>query len=495
MMRAALLACLLVSSAWAHDPGDSGISVEYADGSIIEPNTTTLAIDGATLATSIDGSGRVVLTTGPLVTLLGQQIGDTAAEFASTVVFDGRTIDFDAVTDLMWPDPLILDTTNVGGTATTSVLKLNPSSNASYAAGATIELCEGAPSASGSVNCMTVAPDGVSLSTNATIFSGLQAAFTATQTTDALIAGSFPSVFGLNFSPGLTITNSSIGGTGLGAIVGVISSPSVTNGTNDNYSGATSVSYAGGFTSSRTSTGTLGITKANVFQSQITAPNTSITYTDARDFQALEISGTVNGAVTRHTGFVAEAMTKGTTVMPFAAGEATITGTPPTGYGAWGVESGAPNRLWFQNESGHIWRTGWATWSMSSALLGADNGTDYFRPVGFAQAAGTTEATVDEPTAPGPMKVYGISCNARVAPANGGGTQSRTCTLRVGTPGSLAASALTCSFTEATQSCTDREEAGVAVGATQVATIEWTAASTPADSEVATTLWWNLDAF
>jgi hypothetical protein len=481
MMRAALLACLLVSSAWAHDPGDSGISVEYADGSIIEPNTTTLAIDGATLATSIDGSGRVVLTTGPLVTLLGQQIGDTAAEFASTVVFDGRTIDFDAVTDLMWPDPLILDTTVVGGTAATSTLNLRPTSSAAPTT-ATIKLCGGAgDNNTTDFSCLTAFPDGWTMGPNGGTTGGVRFInFTSTVTQDSTGLAGFPFSFLIHDGHTHDVT---VGTTGT-SIVTFSTQPTYKNATGNAVSGASVTGLYVLTTISNTGAGSLTIAKEAGVDIWGGSRSSGTTVTDK--YGVLVQPATTSGTITDNYGVFVSAQAAGTNIFPFGAGEHAITGTVNASEGIWGVESGAPNRFYFKNESGHIWRMGYFPMQSRATGLATSPTTQYFNVIG-QNAENATETNVD--TSVPAMSCYAMWCSLDAAA--GGGSDAHAFTLRDDT----ADTALSCTITTTAFTCTDREEAGVAIAANSLVTIEDTTTDTPVANNVNCTVLCNLTAW
>ena len=67
----------------------------------------------------------------------------------------------------------------------------------------------------------------------------------------------------------------------------------------------------------------------------------------------------------------------------FGATGHTVTGSVPSGEGAWGTETHTPTRFYFKNDSNQIWRLG--TMSMTGAITTGSTGlgasrTNYFRP-------------------------------------------------------------------------------------------------------------------
>ena len=67
---------------------------------------------------------------------------------------------------------------------------------------------------------------------------------------------------------------------------------------------------------------------------------------------------TLNGTVTRAWGWHAGALSKSTADFQFGATAQTVTGTVPSGEGAWGTETHTPSRFYFKNDSNQIWRLG-----------------------------------------------------------------------------------------------------------------------------------------
>ena len=77
-------------------------------------------------------------------------------------------------------------------------------------------------------------------------------------------------------------------------------------------------------------------------------------------------------ATTTYGHFVA-AQTS-TNSYPYAAGEQTVSTTPPAGTGVWGIESGAPNRFFFKDESGNVRYFAFVHATDCTTLSGLDNG-------------------------------------------------------------------------------------------------------------------------
>ncbi len=481
MMRAAMLALCLVTSAWAHDPGDSGLNIEYSDGTIIEPNATTLAFDSSTLAATVDGSGRAVLTTGSLVTLLGQQIGDTAAEFATTVVFDGRTIDFDAVTDIMWPDPLILDTTNVGGTAATSSLDLRPTSSSAPTTG-TIKVCGGAAdNNTTNFTCLTAFPDGWTIGPNGGVTGGYTVlGFTSTVSQDSSGLAGFP----FNFIFNDQHTHDVTAGTAGTSLVTFSAQPVYKNATANAVSGGNLYGLYVLPSLSNTGAGTLAITEEAGVKILGGVRSSGTTVTDR--YGVLVAAASSSGTITDNYGVFVAAQTVGTNIFPFGAGEHTITGTVNSGEGVWGVESGSPNRFYFKNESGHIWRTGYLTMQGVGTGLATTATTKYFPVSGSAASTTTANGTDVDQAAPASITAYAMTCG--LTAAAGAGTDAHAITLMDDT----ATTSLTCTITTTASECKVRVEAGVAIAAPSLIVYRDVTTDTPVANDITCILAYNV---
>jgi hypothetical protein len=181
------------------------------------------------------------------------------------------------------------------------------------------------------------------------------------------------------------------------------------------------------------------------------------------------------------------AQSVGTNRFPYAAGEQTITGADPDGQGSWGVETGAPNRFYFKNESEHIWRMGYLTFTGRGTGLATGAGTNYF-PVFTTAVDDATETNVDA-GAPGAMTCYALACGLNVAA--GGGSDAHAITLRDDT----SDTALACTITTTASTCSDREEAGVTIAAPSLLAYKNITADTPTANEVTCTLVCNLTAW
>jgi hypothetical protein len=358
---------------------------------------------------------------------------------------------------------------------------------------------------SGTTKCMSVAPDGISLATNISLATLISVAPDITQTTDAGVAGALPGAFGLSISPTLVISDSSVNGTNFGGIVGFGVTAALKNSTDDNYGGGAITAFTGAANITKTSTGTATAATVDIFKSQITSPAASVTITTGSDFRALDLSGTVNGTVTRHWGFLAEAFTKGTGAFQFGAGKvSSITGTPPTGYGAWGVETGITtdeDRFTYKTATGKIWRlSGMATmvggaWTTAGTALASDTTARWFH----VHDTGVTPVITNDDSVdfavPGDIRAFAMSCGLSSAPNNGANTQSRTFTLR----DDNADTALSCTISETALGCTDFETSPVVLAAGSLISWGSTASngggSNPIATDVTCTLYYNVDGF
>ncbi len=215
------------------------------------------------------------------------------------------------------------------------------------------------------------------------------------------------------------------------------------------------------------------------------------TITTLRHFAATAtaMSGAGTETLTNEYGVYVGAVTSATNYYPFAAAEGTITGSATSGEGSWGVESGSPNRFFFKNESGHIWRTGWLTMTGVGTGLATTATTKYF-PVSYSAASTTTANGTDvDQASPGAIKVYGMTCG--LTAAAGGGTDAHAITLMDDT----ATTTITCTITTTASTCNVRVEAGVAIAAPSLIVLRDVTTDTPAANDITCTLVYNLDAW
>jgi hypothetical protein len=442
----------------------------YDTSGIVEGEVKKFTFTSGDFAVTSSVAGEVEIELGTNATELGSTIGNVGTEFA---------------------DPTIMPFDIIGGTTGTSVLSLK-GSNASSQTTAAIELCADTPSVTGTWACATLAPGGVTLGANSALAIGLgSSGFTATQTTDALAAGILPGIYGFNVPVRLKVTDSGINGSSVGALRALNFTGTVTNETDDNYAGGSAVGLSVALAGTKTSTGTLTLATVDGITSSMTAPGTGVTYTTVADFHANDYSGTVDGTSTRHFAFLSEALSKGTAGFPFGAGKrSALLGTPPTGYAAWGVETGVTSdadRFVTKNAAGHGWRMGYLTFTGRGTGLATSAGTNYF-PVFTSATDDATETNVDA-GAPGAMTCYSLACGLNVAA--GGGSDAHAITLRDDT----ADTALACTITTTASSCSDREEAGVSIAAPSLLAYKNITADTPTANEITCTLVCNLNAW
>jgi hypothetical protein len=380
------------------------------------------------------------------------------------------------------------------GTATTDDLKLQPSSTTNYLG--FIGLCsgQGTPAGSSGVHypCVSLWPDGLTIGTAGVGFDfpAIKSGATFTHTAATLASTYLFDVehtndqtatcnvvggdLGLYFAP--IEKNSSANASTIGSVFGLQSAPWVSN----------------------TGAGTMVANNVGAIYGALGTISAGSTVTDAWVGGNASNDGTNSGTITRQWGWHAGALTLGTAAFQFGATEHAIKGTVPASEGVFGVESGAPNRFYFKNESGHIWRMGYTSWTGTYGALAADNTARYAQPYGTAVAWDTTENNVDTFIAPGPLHIYALACGLNVAPDNGAGSQTRTFTVRIGAIGALADTTVACTITETATACNGRTEAGVAATTGQAITVKSTATNTPAATtanQLTCAIWWNLDAF
>lgn len=258
---------------------------------------------------------------------------------------------------------------------------------------------------------------------------------------------------------------------------------------------------------SKTGSGTLTVTRWSNFTSSSGSVPAGVTVTDYVVGQ--DVPGVTNsGTLTRLWGNYVAALSGGTSNFQYGAAEHTVSDLVPAGTVVFGGASGSPGRFYTKNENQQRWDMGYTSWTGSTgAALAADSTTYYFpvndRARGTTGTLGvtTTEGDHDVP-APGALTVFAMACAVNVAPANGGGTQTRTFTLREAA-GSVAPS---CVISEAATSCTwcvassgtpcsTTAASGEAVAVGALIDIMTVPASTPAASDATCTIWYTLDAF
>lgn len=200
-------------------------------------------------------------------------------------------------------------------------------------------------------------------------------------------------------------------------------------------------------------------------------------------------SGAGTETVTNEYGFVVGAVTSATNFFPFAAVESAITGTVASGEAIAGVESGSPNRWYFKNESGHIWRAGWLTMTGVGTGLATTATTKYFPATGNAASTATANGTDVDQASPGAIKVYGMTCG--LTAAAGGGTDAHAITLMDDT----STTSITCTITTTASACNVRVEAGVAIAAPSLIVLRDVTTDTPVANDITCTLVYNLDAW
>lgn len=492
MLRVLLALGCLVSSAAAQLPGDNGVAVYNGDMQTpIESSTKVFNFQSGDFACTTQATGEVLC-----------ELGANASEFGS------------CVSDTEFCDPTQMPYVVIGGSAVSSVLRLDPTSNATVTGG-TIEMCESSasgstPSFTGVSNCMTMLPDGLNLGSSSAIASGITMSPSVVQTTDALSAGLLPSYSGIVINPTYTVTDDAINGTNYGLFQGINMTPTIRNQSNDNYGGMVFQGIVVAPQWLKTGSGTVTVSTSESFVSLAEGTAASETVTSHTDFHARDISSAVNGTFTTHYGFLADAFTRGTNQLQFAAGEHTIASTVPAGIVEFGAKTAAPGRFYAKNENQQAWEMGYTTWTGVSATnpgtatagtsLGANNTQHYFR-INDIAAPSDTNTDVDIP-APGALTIFAMACAVNTAPANGGGTQTRTFTVReagssVAPSCAMSEASTTCTWCVASSGtpCTTTATTGEAVAAGALVDITNTNSGTPAATDATCTVYWTLDAF
>lgn len=217
----------------------------------------------------------------------------------------------------------------------------------------------------------------------------------------------------------------------------------------------------------------------------------AVTVTTGTHFLATPtaMSGAGTETLTNEYGFKIGAVTSATNFFPFAAVESAITGTVASGEGIWGVETGAPNRFYFKNESGHIWRTGYLTSTGVGTGLATTATTKYFPFTGNAASTATANGTDVDQAAPGAITVYGATCG--LTAAAGAGTDAHALTLMDDT----ATTTITCTITTTASTCNVRVEAGVSVAAPSLLVWRDVTTDTPVANDVSCVTVYNLGAW
>ena len=265
----------------------------------------------------------------------------------------------------------------------------------------------------------------------------------------------------------------------------------------------TTASVTGGST-------TMTVTNFSGFRDEPTfAANTAggtLTITTRHGLHVLDPTVTATGTVSiaTNTGVEIDPQTSGTTVygirvkaqatgtniFPLAFGEHTITGTVASGEGVIGVETGAPDRLYYKNESGNIWRMGYTSALGTGTVLATVSGTTDYIPFGYKGAANATEATI-QISGPGNVTFFAMTCGLSAAP---GGSSVRTMTFMKAN--GSASSNLTCTITGSATQCSVFPTSTDVVAATALLSIK--DAVTVANAAAATgscVLFFTVDAF
>lgn len=374
-----------------------------------------------------------------------------------------------------------------GGTAAGNDLALSPTSNATQTS-SEIQLCSTAPTyGTGTPRCLSLLPNGLTWGgASGNYLSGLYLGGTLTQTATALNTFSLINAdytwkinpdaiaFGTNnylFRANLTVSNENNTTTVGGPVRGLDMNASCNIAGDGTAFTIASVDTVAGYV------GTIG---------------TSCTVTDYYAGGHAVSGGTVNGTLTRWRGFHADAPTVGSDRYQFSAGEHTITASAvPAGDGAWGVESGSPNRFYFVNESEQVWRMGYLTLTATGTGTATTAVTRYFSGTGIS-AVNATEGSITAVPLPGAAKVYGMTCGLAVAA--GGGTDAHAITLRNSADGAAAAdTAVTCTITTTAKECQYRSTSGVTVAAGSAVTFKDVTTDTPAANTVTCVIFYNVD--
>jgi hypothetical protein len=381
-----------------------------------------------------------------------------------------------------------IDGTIYGGTTDTATLELDASNSATQHG--IVNLCGTATNVStNSFTCTQILNGTLSVADGTNVVSAIVGSGIVTQTTDGSAAFHTPSVYFMRDTLTHQVTDSALNGATLGSHVSFDSAPTIKNNTDDNYtSGGTAlISYYARPALVKGSAGTLTINEEDSFFSSPPAVPSGVTITGFSDFKAAAI--TVTGTLTNRYGFYADVGT-GTNQYPYAAKEHTITGANVSGEGFWGVETGAPDRFFFENESGHIWRMGYSTLTGIGTTLATTATTDFFSIPGTSAANGTETTAHLQVAVPNSIHVFGMICGLQVAA--GSGTMAHAFTLR---SNAADVSGITCTITTVASECRVRVEAGVAVAAPGKLAIKDITTSTPTANDGTCTIYYTVDAW
>jgi hypothetical protein len=361
------------------------------------------------------------------------------------------------------------------------------------------------------VACMMAVPNGVTMGNGFATYSVLSVPSTAPVTQDTEATGGFGGVFPyVNVFADNFINTATSGVSTRGQHLSFLSQPTLRNETNANQTSLVFNGFVAAPTPSETGTGDLTIATMRGFR-YLPAQTYATTVTLSEGFQALSPGVTAAnagcvgpgnpwscctgagtgtsadqcaaGTLTDSYGFRADINT-GSNRHPFTAVEGAITGAPASNEGDWGVENTSPNRFWFRNESGHIWRTGYLTATGRGTALATTAVTRYF-PVFTSAAADATETNVDAGS-PGAITVYAMTCGLNVAA--GAGTDAHAITLMDDT----SPTAATCTITTTATNCQYRSESGISIAAPSLLDYRDVTTDTPVENEITCVLVYNL---
>jgi hypothetical protein len=332
-------------------------------------------------------------------------------------------------------------------------------------------------------------PAGASIGSDSTneTFRGVRFKGLLTQSTNA--AGFlYPGIYLFDDTHTFKLSDSALSASVIGGNVSFGARSTIENATDDNVTNYVNNGVSFIPTYVKSGSGTLTINnEAGLWSQPATIPSG---VTVANSFAVRAQSPTATGTLTNAHGFYAE-ITTGTNRMPYAAKEGAVTGSNPANTGAWGVDDNSPNRFYYRNESGHVWRMGYLTMTATGTGLATTATTKYFSGQGIS-ASNATEASITAVPGPGALKVYAMSCGLGVAA--GAGTDAHAITLRAAVDGGAAAdTAVTCTITTSAKNCQYRNESGTAIAAANALTFKDVTADTPTANSVTCVLVYNLD--
>jgi hypothetical protein len=464
LLRSVLFAALILtssSSVLAQSLGEQGITIESSDGTLVDTNITRIVIQSGDLDCTPSGEAGAVLC----------MLGSNASEL-------GATID-----NTEFADPTIMPYPVIGGTSDSSILDLRSTNNTAPGTSSTIEICGGTGVDIGNAlfNCITAIPDGITIGGTAQL-SIIKLASTITQDASGGLGAPFVQLFVNDVNVAITDDAVTTGG----FTRGFVSTPLITK---SNAVATTSAGYDGlqsvvAYTNTGSNTFTILASKG--FADAVTV-GTGVSITDRYGTYIGDVTGA--GAVVDNYGVFVTAQTVGTNVFPYGAGEDSIPTTVNAGEGVWGVETGAPNRIYVINESEQIHRIGYAT--VTGSGIAMNTGATHYFPINGRATTTNTEGDHDAPV-PGALKVFHIACAVSAAPDNGGGVDSWTFTVSDDTADVTGTS---CAIADTATSCTASITAGTAVAVTSQWNFQVVPANTPAAADGTCTVWFNIDAF